>query len=330
VRYVKWRYRARKKDSNRVRLCSSTEKSVMNFASFWKEIAVVLAAFFAICSALSDVRDKRTSKITMWGRWFFVLTILSMIGGVYAQWLDNEDQQKRDENVQANMLRLLQTNESNVRNLSRILQPIDVQEVTIALSINCKITRFVPFCEAVKKQAQAHPTCPPNLNCSVDRVDWSLWPGDLHAVVLLYFFKKPGKQDDYINEGCVPCAETSDMYFAFVTDASAPSKTMTIFYSQSDQRVSMWLQSEGKSINQYIHTDKILSTLDLPGSMLAMNCSPLFDDLNVDDAVIKTTRGKLILVFPKILKKGRDCVFLYQFDAQPLPQHSERGNAIHE
>jgi hypothetical protein len=56
------------------------------FSAYWKEIAIVLAATFAIVGAIFDVRDKRTGRITAWGRVFFALTVLSMIGGFYAQW----------------------------------------------------------------------------------------------------------------------------------------------------------------------------------------------------------------------------------------------------
>ena len=80
----------------------------MDFASYWKEIAVVLAALFAIAGTVFEVKDKASHRITIWGRIFFGLTILSMIGGFYAQWEENARDALRNKQSQDDMLKVIE------------------------------------------------------------------------------------------------------------------------------------------------------------------------------------------------------------------------------
>lgn len=85
----------------------------MDFSAYWKEIAIVLATGFTIVGTISEVRDRRTGSLTHWGRLFFGLTLLSMIGGFCAQWVDtiNEEKTKR-----ANAAINISTGEEHSRN----------------------------------------------------------------------------------------------------------------------------------------------------------------------------------------------------------------------
>jgi hypothetical protein len=97
----------------------------MDFSSYWKEFSVFLAAIFTVAGVVWEVKDKRTKKFTNWGRIFLALTVFSGIGAFYAQWRDNAAEDKRNIEAQSNMLRLLERTESSVRDLSRLLQPIE-------------------------------------------------------------------------------------------------------------------------------------------------------------------------------------------------------------
>jgi hypothetical protein len=106
---------------------------ILDFASYWKEIAVVLAALFAIASTVFEVKDKASHRITIWGQIFFGLTILSMIGGFYAQWEENAREASRAKQSKDDMLKIIENTNRNVYDLSRILQPLGKSEIFLAL-----------------------------------------------------------------------------------------------------------------------------------------------------------------------------------------------------
>ena len=91
---------------------ANSEEKILDFASYWKEIAVVLAALFAIAGTVFEVKDKASHRITIWGRIFFGLTILSMIGGFYAQWEENARDALRNKQSQDDMLKVIENIDS--------------------------------------------------------------------------------------------------------------------------------------------------------------------------------------------------------------------------
>ena len=124
----------------------------MDFSSYWKEVAVVLAALFAIASTVFEVKDKASHRITIWGRIFFGLTILSMIAGFYAQWEQNDKDATRTKQSQDDMLKIIQNTNRNVYDLSRILQPLGRSSIYLAFTPNC--IEVKEFCDAAIKEGE--------------------------------------------------------------------------------------------------------------------------------------------------------------------------------
>jgi hypothetical protein len=182
----------------------------MNFSDYWKEIAVILAGAFAISSALFDVKDKATGRITIWGRVFFVLTVISIAAGLFVQWSDNEEERTRNQRVQNNMVTLLQKSEQSINELSRLLQPIGNPEVVIEMIIPCEQDEYKTFCVPLKKQGEANRTrLGGDFEGYLDNVDWSTWPkhpyyyqrSDLSTDIELRFFRNPDDAKAFIANG---------------------------------------------------------------------------------------------------------------------------------
>ncbi|MCU1314670.1 MAG: hypothetical protein JWM54_2427 [Acidobacteriaceae bacterium] len=306
----------------------------MAFSSYWKEIAIVLAGVFAMFGALSDVKDKRTGKFTIWGRVFFLLTFFSVLGGVYAQWLDSASEEKRNKDAQAIMLSLLQRTEKSVFDLSRLLQPIDKPRVTMFLKPDCSNARFAKFCASVIAEGRREiqrfgPMKGPDLGSSfqVSNVDWSSYPrGGLLGEVFLYFFKDANAAQKFIDDGCLSCDDGGDMYLMvpiFSRQYNAQMKTVSVVYSSRPEGIEFLAASN--SVTPKIHNDNILSVVDIPGStIVASESDKLLTDIAVTAVYIDTPRGQSVRAFELLPVNAMDKfnaddrktrVFVYHFES---------------
>ena len=190
----------------------------MSFTAYWKEIAVVLAAIFAVAGAFFDIRDRRTKKITSWGRIFFVLTLLSMIGGIYAEWASSASEEKRNRQSQADMLKLLKGADASIREISRSLQPIERPNVTLFVVPDCAISRYKLFCDRVKAEGEREANIRKSSGPFVDvqSVDWSAWPGHVFFVSpSIAFFHDTRDANNFLGQGCPVCFDLADMTLDF-------------------------------------------------------------------------------------------------------------------
>jgi len=290
------------------------------FSFYWKEIAIVLAGVFAILGAISDVKDKRTKRITVWGRVFFTLTVLSVIAGVYAQWAESGADEARIKQAQSDMLRLLERTEKSVYDLSRLMQPIDRPRVTVILKPDCDVSDFKPFCDAVrvlakKKAAQFHFS--QQSSFTVENVDWSTWPeGRLFGSVYIGLFKDPNAATTFLNTTAGSSGGDMSLNIT-VTPIQMGSQlpTASVDYNSSDETVSF--VATQNSITPQINTDKIMSILDLPGStMTIIELNKLFSQVTLTAVFIETAHGQSIQAFNlKPLTQNNKRVFSYQFPA---------------
>jgi hypothetical protein len=240
----------------------------LDFASYWKEIAVVLAALFAIAGTVFDVKDKASNRITIWGRIFFGLTILSMIGGFYAQWEENVSEAARSKQSQDDMLKIVENTNRNVYDLSRILQPLGRSNVYLGFSPNC--IEVKEFCDAAIKEAkQEWPSDDPHISAfTVKDIDWSKWPDITNTPsISLRFYKDRDRAKKYLDGDCLVC--TSDMSFGLyfnTSDITASNMPMSVMYLVDSGQLDILVVNNGISPN--VNNDSMLSTIDLPGSTL--------------------------------------------------------------
>jgi hypothetical protein len=152
----------------------------LDFASYWKEISVVLAALFAIAGTVFEVKDKAVHQITIWGRVFFGLTLLSMIGGFYAQWEQSASEARQNKQSQDDMLRVVENTNRNVYDLSRILQPLGRSNIYLSFTPNC--IEVKEFCDAAIKEAKREGSS--DDQTSFIHRQWNVWTFDFeHGII---------------------------------------------------------------------------------------------------------------------------------------------------
>jgi len=297
----------------------------VSFSSYWKEIAIVLAGLFAIGGVLSDVRDKRTKRITSWGKLFFGLTVLSVLGGVYAQWLDTEEDQNRNRDAQAKMLRLLEAT-------SRLLQPLDDVYVSMEFMVACDDPDATRFCDFAKANAK-NATEDQSGSVTVPFVDWSLWPravipllniripGEgLSGAPVILFFKDKSDASRFVGDKCaiqanceyswdmlMKVALTSDFLSGAVNQWGQQSPPLTITYRPKSAELTISVVE--KIFEQDRRTDKITSFADLPeAGVIIVNSPPYTTPVRVR---MFTLRGSEAVA--TLLNEARQGEYVFQF-----------------
>jgi hypothetical protein len=288
------------------------------FSFYWKEIAIVLAGVFAILGAISDVRDKRTKKITVWGRVFFTLTILSVIAGVYAQWTESAADEVRIKQAQADMLSVLQRTEKSIYELSRVLQPLDQLSVRLGLSPNCDDQRFKVFCEAAKSRGRA--IVVPSSNSDVKTafeittVDWSAWPGARPlGSFWLQFFKDPNQAQQVLQGPSQAQHLTQPDLSLNLRDSPEHNATLKVIYQAPPETITFVISQS--SLTPSVTTDRILSVVDIPGSTMTVSePNGVLDNVTLTGVYLTTSHGQWISAGPmQPLNSRNGRLFVYRF-----------------
>jgi hypothetical protein len=289
----------------------------LGFAAYWKEIAVVLAALFAIAGTVFEVKDKESHRVTVWGRIFFGLTILSMIGGFYAQWEENAREVSRNKQSQSDMLKLIESTNRNVYDITRVLQPLGKSNIYLSFKLNCVEAK--DFCDTALATAEMERSTDRVASFSIPDVDWTKWPDNRVAeLIFLRLFKDHSIAQIYLKESCIECESNTDVSFRTVFDVSelAPLEhnlSAVVMYQVSDNQ--LFILHHGDSVNPEVNSDKILSTIDLPGAtLIARAQNGLFKKLTLISLTIQTDRGQTIKIEnPTIVNASNETAFEYVF-----------------
>jgi hypothetical protein len=86
--------------------------SLGTFPSAWKSASIVLTGLFAIAGIFFDQRDKATGTITIWGRTFLWLTVISSVIGFLAQQIESSVDRAKDRAAQERMTLLLENTQT--------------------------------------------------------------------------------------------------------------------------------------------------------------------------------------------------------------------------
>jgi len=271
------------------------------FSEYWKEVAIVLAAAFAILGAIFDVKDERTERITVWGRVFFALTALSMIGGFYAQWEESSSNEQRSRQAQDQMVRLLERSETSLREISRLLQPIERPVVHLALRPDCTDDLYARFCASVRKAAREQvPSVDIKtvVNETVVFIDWTTWPQDQNpGSINILLFKDPQDAEEYLSHCMLVVCKTPDIAFRGlslrVPNATHPNVTVTYDGEPEVIHVDVALGPQ----TPQLHGSRMVSVADIPGSTIVVwSWTKLFEKLALKELDIRTPRGQQIAV----------------------------------
>jgi hypothetical protein len=291
----------------------------LDFGSYWKEIAVVLAALFAICGTVFEVRDKASHRITIWGRIFFGLTILSMIGGFYAQWEENVREVGRNKQSQDDMLKLIESTNRNVYDIRRALQPLGKSNIYMFFKLNC--IEVKEFCDAALTTARREEGIDADLSSfSLHGVDWDKWPSrSTLALVFVQFFKDRSIAQKCLQEDFGECEfHAGDVSFTTTFDVSENDSleknlSVVVFYRLSNN--DFFIGDHDDNVSPQVNSEKILSTIDLPGSILIIRAqNELFKKLTLISLTFQTDRGQTIKIDnPTMLNVKNETVFEYTF-----------------
>lgn len=288
----------------------------MGFASHWKEIAVVLAALCTVASIFFDVRDQASNRITIWGHTFFGFTILLMIGRFYAQWKENAREALRNKQSQDDMLKVIQNTNRNVYDISRVLQPLGKSNIRLTFKPNG--IEVKEFCDAAVKKAERDRSADDTVSISVHGIDWSPWrdrpyiPG-----ILLVFFKDPSEAKKLVEGHCLHCESPGDLSFKnFFFDPDKEHERnllVNVFYHVRDKQLTIAVSA--LDFTPSVGNDKLLSTIDLPGSTLIISASnELFKKLTSIGILIQTDRGQTIdIENPTMVNVNGETIFEYVF-----------------
>jgi hypothetical protein len=161
-----------------------------------KILAIVLTGIFGGIGLLTDFRDKRTKKITPWGRASLIGIILSTAVGVVTHWLDSVDTEKQTRTT------LLQ--------LQRGLSSLDGMELHLRFAVPCESSDFHAFCDGVRHVGQDV------ANLNNFQQFWDLLPagGKFPIAYTVHFFAEPAEAHDYLSAG----TEGDLRVYAFISD----------------------------------------------------------------------------------------------------------------
>ena len=168
-----------------------------NFPLFWKIASIIVAGISAALSIFWEVRDKRTKRITGWGRIFLSITVISMLGALLAQVLEAKETDAHNRKAQEETLQLLAGTRQSIIELSRLLQPLENATVTVFFKLSCKSRAYEAFCSSANAQAKrAYQKLGEKLPAgsgfgNADLFDWGKWP-HRHGpttVIALHLFK---------------------------------------------------------------------------------------------------------------------------------------------
>jgi hypothetical protein len=266
----------------------------------WKEISIVLSGTFAVLGLVWDAKDKATGRITIWGRVFLILTVLSIACSVIAQLKDNQEAEERSERNQRDMLAILGRTEKTIHELSRIMQPIERPIVSLFLEIDCESQRFKNFCkiklERIGERLRKDPIDIDDLGASLD-LTWEHFPeGESTAIPLhAYFFKDRKRAEEFIQQACFLCYGTGDLDLDLSPDNYSKMKSLSLMFFKNEK--TFQLASLNKVIDPEINSNEIMSITDISRSTVVLaESNGYLTDLRPTWLHLKTPRGQKITI----------------------------------
>ena len=111
-----------------------------NFVAWWKAASIVVTAALGILGLLKDFKDKKTHRITRWGRILLGGLIISATLGVAAQLRESHDQATLERQRAAQTLSIVQNTSNTVNSINRLMSPLAGARVDVTYSLSCVVT----------------------------------------------------------------------------------------------------------------------------------------------------------------------------------------------
>jgi hypothetical protein len=117
----------------------------MDFVAFWKAFSVLLTGLFGILALVTNYRDRDSNKVTTWGWVALVGILLSTTGGVVAQFEETRSDARK-------ALAIAEKSDKTLRNISRLLTPLNVTYARVGLSAKCADSPYSKVCERIARK----------------------------------------------------------------------------------------------------------------------------------------------------------------------------------
>lgn len=240
-----------------------------------------------------------------------------MIGGFYAQWEENAREVSRNKQSQGDMLKIIENTNRNLYDLTRILRPLGKSNIYLSFKLNC--VEVKDFCDATRARAEKERSIDRVASFSIPDVDWMKWP-DNRVIVLIFLrlFKDNGAAQRYLKGDCIECESNADVSFRAFFDVSERAVSehnspVDVMYQVSDKQIFILIRAD--EANPEVNSDKILSTIDLPGAtLIARAQNGFFNKMALISVDIQTDHGQTIKIENPIgVNSNNETAFEYVF-----------------
>lgn len=256
----------------------------MDFVTAWKAISIVLTGAFGILGLLKDFKDRATDKITVWGRVSLIGILASTLLGVAAQLKESSDQEKSSNEVSKQTLKLVSNTETSVRDIQRMLSPIDEPRFILLFKFSCTDLLFKGVCSNYRATANYF-SPPPKI--------WSYWPGgpNVSLPVFMEFFDNEADARNFAKTGM----NNSHLEYIISGVRDAHQKTLGLHISPQVKIGTLQIVTDKPD---YANSDrKFVSTIDLRGKIILIAGKGIGDNkLTLSLVSIKMKNGQELVV----------------------------------
>lgn len=256
----------------------------MDFLVLWKASSIVLTGSFGILGLVKDFKDKNTGHITKWGRLSLAGILLSTTLGVIAQLKESSNQQRASAATAKETLALAQKTDQTVRDVQRMLSPMEDPEIEIDFDVACEEPLYKAIC-----------------------MDMGKWPGgpEVKIGLLLNFFRDKHDAKSFIAGDDV----NPDLSLYFSATNVSPTNYQGADYIRLERgdgnRLFLFASDNAPEFRN--SNGKIRSTLDFAGTVVLITAAGLGEEpltgLKPNRLEIRNKDGQTITANPERFEK---------------------------
>jgi hypothetical protein len=231
----------------------------MDFVTAWKASSIVLTGAFGVLGLTKDYKNKETGKFTAWGKVSLAGVLLSSGLGVAAQLKESSDQEKVKAVTSAQTLLLAQNTDKAVKDIQRMLSPLDDPRVFMNFDLDCTNPQLKQFCSDVIHDKPGF-----QMYEDIQQQHWSHWPStdDWLLDPEVHFFIDP-KDADRFETPEIPTPK-GDLLIKVEAHSHASAREIRVFTNGKD-RVGITYSGDNPSMFKIVNNGRLQSLLDLPG-----------------------------------------------------------------
>jgi hypothetical protein len=286
----------------------------MDFVSAWKAASIAFTGAFGLMGLLTENKNKKTGKLTTWGKVSLGGIVLSTILGVAAQLKENSDEAQSREASASQTLELMKKTNSAVSDIQRLLSPFDISHLSLVFDGSCKEQKFAHFCTQAKNLKESGKWALGNvISTMADPTVWKMWT-EQNAVLPIHldFFREPPTPETLARD-----IEDGDSDFSVEVIATNYAKDKSLELNWSNGKIQLAIFNYAPY--PFHATDKISSLIDLQGaSLVVTELNNLLAVLTPTWINIETKQGRVLNIDTKRLERisvGNQTAYLYRFES---------------